>query len=47
LFSEAENKYKEDQKRLDNEVKAKAADNQQANAEKKEENKPENKMDIE
>jgi hypothetical protein len=47
LFSEAENKYKEDQKRLDNEVKAKAAAHQQENAEKKEENKPEDKMDIE
>ena len=45
IYADAENKYKEEQKRLENEKsKATNAANQ---PEKNEETKPENKMDVE
>jgi len=47
LWADAESKYKEEQKRLENEAKAKANPSNQQNAEKKDETKSEDKMDVE
>lgn len=49
LFADAENKYKEEQKRLENEAKAKAqgTTNQQNTGDNKSQPKPEDKMDVE
>lgn len=47
IYADAESKFKEEQKRLENEAKAKATNANASNEPKKEEVKPEDKMDVE